>query len=259
MAASCGSDRFNERFDSFLWKAPYIETPDEVIKSIETIGLKGRTLKGINIIGSVEAAYSNKAQLAHTIRAAGISYEQDLWNTWVDRYPYLDKVQVPQKVRACEPIQFVFDNDVTLEFMPLKGGGARVGINSIPVGLTDGLNMSDFDANVLYSELIGTTISDVVFTVEKSTEIRMDRRNEKDKIYGIRLSFTDCNDLEIKWNREIWYSVEQKCFESDCQIPFSQAKMALNGKKQVIIIPGRDRGGVFWISDLSRTRYSNSE
>lgn len=131
-----GCNNFNGRFDFFEWSAPYYETPKEVFAALNELGLKGKRIVAINTIGSCkDIGKSNSTNLYQTIRNAGIELGENWWE-----YPNINEVLLPWNIILCEPIQFVFDDGETLEILPIGDGGARVAKNSIPIGMTDGMN-----------------------------------------------------------------------------------------------------------------------
>ena len=151
-----GDNYFCDRFDFYKWSAPYYENPKEVFLALNKLGLKDKTLVSINAIGACRNIdNSGGTSLYWTIADAGI----ELGELWWERYEHLDSVLVPWNITLCEPIQFVFDDDTTLEILPIEDGGARIGVNTIPVGLVNGLNPSEVNATALFKEFIGRKLS----------------------------------------------------------------------------------------------------
>ena len=153
-----GDNNFCDRFDFYKWSAPYYENPKEVFLALNKLGLKDKILVSINAIGACRNIdNSGGTSLYWTIADAGI----ELGELWWERYEHLDNVLVPWNITLCEPIQFVFDDDTTLEILPIEDGGARIGVNTIPVGLVKGLNPSEVNATALFKEFIGRKLSNI--------------------------------------------------------------------------------------------------
>ena len=110
---------------------------------------------------------------------AGVDLEQISWKD----YPRLDHIRAPWGVTACEPLQFVFEDNTTFEILPIGGGGARIAANSIPVEIKNGLNDSNFDANMFFAELAGKTLETLkiyVNTTDKKYIEEYNIKNNKD-------------------------------------------------------------------------------
>ena len=185
------------------------------------------------------------------IKGAGIE-PGDLW--W-ERYEHLDDVLVPHSVKLCEPIQFVFDDRTSIEILPIDEGGARIGVNSIPVGLVDGLNKSGVDANSLFRELLGRKIEHIDLK-EITNETRWINRYTIEKSKGnkelrcqhvIRLSLGSPCKIELISSWESWYEVTAEIDHNSQGIAYKRVKSAQKERSEACIVNGRDGGGTFWI------------
>ena len=167
MFNSGGHDDFNGRFDFFEWSAPYYENPKEVFTVLNEMNLKGKRLVAINAVGSCrDIGRTNGVGLYQTIRNAGI----EPGDNWRENYPHMDEVLIPWNIVLCEPIQFVFDDGNTLEILPIEDGGARIATNSIPVGMTDGLNDGGINTTAFFKELIGRKLNSIELRIRKKEE-----------------------------------------------------------------------------------------
>ena len=248
-----GKNNFGERFDFFEWSAPYYETSEEVHAALTRLNLEGKTLKSINAIGSCRIMDSERS-LYHIIRLAGINLEEDVRET----YEYIDKVLVPWELDSCEPVQFVFDDGTSLEILPIEAGGARIGINSIPAGLVDGLNRSNVDTNVFFRELLGKKLSDIKLYVDTTLREVISKYTYKSKEYKykIEFSFGGTRKLTLSAGSYSWYEIAAtgeflETLGLPDRIPFKRKESMKNEQQaEIEITNGRDRGGVFLIYAL---------
>lgn len=247
-----GKNNFGERFDFFEWSAPYYETSEEVHAALTRINLEGKTLKSINAIGSCRIMDSERS-LYHIIRLAGINLEEDVRET----YEYIDKVLVPWELDSCEPVQLVFDEGTSLEILPIEAGGARIGINSIPVGLVDGLNRSNVDTNVFFRELLGKKLSNIKLYVDTTSREVISKYTYKSKEYKIEFSFGGTRKLILSAGSYSWYEIAAtgeflETLGLPDRVPFKRKKQSMKKDQQaeIEITNGRARGGVFLIYAL---------
>lgn len=255
-----GNDKFNGVFDFFEWSAPYYSSPKEVVKALNSIRFKGKKVTQINVIGFVgNVGKSGGSSLYQKIRDAGIEPEDN----WFVTYPYIDRIMVPWTAKACEPIQFVFEDNSTLEILPTEEGGARIGVNTIPIGLTEGLNHSNFNANCFFNEAIGREITSIEMCVERLTtqyihSYNLDREKpyeETQHEYRFCIDFEDTFKMELVQACESWYIIKMEGSEGpgwDFQVPYSRVKEATIETEQVCIVNGGDNGGIFWIIPISQ-------
>ncbi|MBE6582179.1 MAG: hypothetical protein E7648_02815 [Ruminococcaceae bacterium] len=245
-----GNNNFCGRFDFFEWSAPYYETPKEVYKALEKTGVIGKKLVAINAIGSCNINSLGELYLYDTITAAGV----ELGDLWWEEYEKLDKVLVPWRFSMCEPIQFVFDDKTTLEIMPTQSGGARIGKNSIPAGLVNGLNHASINATDFFEELICKKLKDINIEIKSHQTEYINRYNVDDhkkyketrKHYSIKFDFDYPFDLDITQAWTGWYGVGARDNYSD-RIPYERVKRSTITHEYVEIVNGRDGGGTFWI------------
>ena len=247
-----GDNNFCGRFDFYEWSAPYYENPKEVFLALSKSGVQDKTLVAIHAIGACRSIVnSGSTNLYWTIADAGI----ELGELWWKKYEHLDNVRVPWNITLCEPIQFVFDDGTTLEILPIEDGGARIGVNTIPVGLVNGLNPSEVNATALFKEFIGRKLNNIElkinynetkhvneFSIKKEKEYKEFRIN-----YIIKFSFDHPYELEISQGWESWYQVSAKGEDRRGKVPYKRLKDNTISQKGIEIVNGRDGGGTFWI------------
>ena len=256
-----GNNDFNGTFDFFEWSAKYYMKPREVIRAISKMHIKGKDIKRINVIG-----YGSMptGRMHETIANAGIKLygsRKSRGSIW--SYPHIDDVRVPWEVIVCEPIQIVFEDNTTLEILPIGEGGARVAENSIPIGLTDGLNHSNFDSNVLFSEAIGKKITDLKIYIDTSvTEYvsswTLDRKTpykEERTRYRYKIELNTYDSFEIETENDGWYTI---AMSRGGKIPYARIKEAKKDVNQEIIVNGFDSGGVFWIVPICSNKETDN-
>ena len=248
-----GNNRFNGRFDFFEWSAPYYESPEEVVMAIKELDVIGKTIKCVNVIGTVEALMDGWS-LCSLLLDAGVDLEQISWKD----YPRLDHIRAPWGVTACEPLQFVFEDNTTFEILPIGGGGARIAANSIPVEIKNGLNDSNFDANRFFAELAGKTLETLkiyVNTTDKKYIEEYTIKNNKDyhetrTTYRYCFSFDYPYEINLEQDYESYYDItmtgESGAYEKT-KIRYKRIKETINKNEKVFICNGRDAGGTVWI------------
>lgn len=251
-----GHDGFNGRFDFFEWSAPYYENPKEVFAALNEMNLKGKRLVAINAVGSCrDIGRTNGVGLYQTIRNAGI----EPGDNWLENYPHMDEVLIPWNIVLCEPIQLVFDDGNTLEILPIEDGGARIATNSIPVGMTDGLNDGGINTTKFFKELIGRKLNSIELRIRKKEEQYINEFSLKRETtytefrtkYVIQLGFEYPYKLEIIQSWESWYEVCAKGNWDQERVPHKRKKEVCKESSGPWIVNGRDGGGTFWIIGIS--------
>lgn len=251
-----GHNDFNGRFDFFEWSAPYYENPKEVFTVLNEMNLKGKRLVAINAVGSCrDIGRTNGVGLYQTIRNAGI----EPGDNWWENYPHMDEVLIPWNIVLCEPIQLVFDDGNTLEILPIEDGGARIATNSIPVGMTDGLNDGGINTTAFFKELIGRKLNSIELRIRKKEEQYINEFSLKRETpytdcrtkYVIQLGFEYPYKLEIIQSWESWYEVCAKGNWDQERVPHKRKKEVYKEPSGPWIVNGRDGGGTFWIIGIS--------
>lgn len=257
MMEATGRNEFGGCFDFFEWNAPYYETPQEVIQAMQQIDYKGKRIKSIRIIGLAQnVGQTNRDILYSRITDAGIEVDDN----WRETYPHISKIRVPWEAKICEPVQLVFEDDTTLEILPIGNGGARVSVNSIPCEIKDGLNHSNFDADLFFSELIGEEIRSMSIYVEKSTKQSVDeysikRENTYEELratWRFYIALESSYFIELVQTSESWYRIKAGTIYEDSQVPYDRVRKSMIDVDQIDIVNGRDNGGTFWICPLRK-------
>lgn len=245
-----GESNFHGRFDFYEWSAPYYENPKEVYLALKSPAIEGKTLKSINAIGACACIGKYGWQdVYYTIADAGI----ELGDLWWEKYEHINDVRVPWRAGFCEPVQFVFDDDTTVEIFPTENGGARIGVNSIPIGLVDGLNKSDFNSNELFKEFLGLKLKSIDLRIKKKETHFVndysisdgDPYVERRTKYIMHFSFDYPYELDIIQSFGGCYAICGRGDPNHCKINFGRFESARNPIDQAEIALGRE--GDFWI------------
>jgi len=252
----------NNKFDFFKWEAPYYKTTKEVNNCLQSINLVGKTIKDIKVIGhAFDMPSLKEGDLFRTISRAGIKLDDD----WEDTYEYIDDVLLPWQVQVCEPLQLIFDDNSTLEIMPIGKGGARIGLNSIPIDVIDGLNSSNFDAHMFFNEAIGKEIESIDVYEEIDTKIHYSRYSyeknkeheyeEKSAKYKVVFDLKFPIRLCLKQDLDSWFYVSMYNSCNREITTYSRFKEYVKETEQVIITNGIERyGSAFSIYPISKNK-----
>lgn len=249
-----GNGNFDGRFDFYKWSAPFFDTPEEVVRYVDSLNLEGKVLKRINTIGCGDnPGKTRNGLLYRKITEAGIELSGEWWHT----YPNLDKVMVPCSVSLCEPIQFIFDDASSFEILPTESGGARVGINSIPHDISDGLNRSDFNADNFFKQLHGMRFDSFSVSVTETRRHYINKYScweentyvEHHHDYRFDISFGYPYSMTLFQSGGGWYDAELTQSSSDVNVPYSRVLSARKSTENdwVIISNGCGWGGSFWV------------
>lgn len=252
-----GNNQFNGRFDSFEWSAPYYETPEEVLTAIRKLQITGKTIKDIRVIGTVfDKGLTSK--VCTLLSDVGVDLRVNSWK----EYPHLNDIKVPWEVKACEPLQFVFDDNTTFEILPIGNGGARVATNTIPVEINDGLNRSNFKSNIFFADFIGRQLENFDLLIKTITKSYINFYTLKDgkgvkersRLYQYRFYFGHPYVFTLEQGFESYYNIvlkgDSKRFDHT-KISYQRVKESFSEINQVFICNGRDAGGTFWIVPIN--------
>lgn len=249
----CGNNHFNGCFDFFEWSAPYYENPIDIYCAIKEMGVIGKTVRGIKVIGKV----SNQTKPELAIRDRFYEIDEE-----IDKYC----IDIRWAVKACEPLQIIFDDNTALELLPIGKGAMRLATNTIPLDLYDGLNKSNFKADVFFEKIIGEKLMIANERVHTSTmqefysatELHKDHKRIE-TYYEFRLRFTNAVQLRLINKGDSYYTIEITNTEVEYDLDSftdemdSRRTKAIFDIDQVFICNGGDSGGTTWI----RTYNSN--
>ncbi len=252
MEKSIHNREYGRRFDYYKWSAPFFYTPQEIVRYIASVDLKEKKISAINTIGYVDTSV-HSGVLYQKITEAGICLDGD--SDWMKTYPHLDNVLIPSSVNLQEPIQFIFDDGTTLEILPIANGVARIGVNSIPMTISDGLNRSNFNANLFFKEIIGEKIESFTMRIVQSDEVIISvnsLQTEKpwtktNYEYHFEFCLGGLNKIILTQSWKNAYTVTYKSNHyKKSLVPYKRLTDSVNEVEEIVIGRGW-RGAVFWI------------
>ena len=118
------TDAHAQGFNIYQWDAPCYETPEKVVAALYNADIQGKELERIHVPG------------------LGTDREGDYYYRG-EKHPFC--------LWFHEPLQLIFRDGTTLEILPLYNGGARIGRNSLPVGVKSRVNKTTWDLKSLLS------------------------------------------------------------------------------------------------------------
>lgn len=238
-----GSNNYKDRFDFFKWSAPVYETPKEVVEALNQIDFRNKRIEKIRCIGTADVVGLKFHGLYTAIENAEIEPEDD----WC----------IERKVRLCEPIQIVFSDGSTFEFLPMSSGGARFSQNSIPLDITNGMNKNNIELDVLFGDLVkAKEIESCCMRVYQNIEefydfpYCMDRekpytetRTQYRYVFSLKYPYRIVIEMDWKSYFTVEIDDQNECDTISCR----EAEKCIWPVKQIYITAGRDGGGTFWI------------
>ena len=254
-----GKNEFSGRFDFHKWSAPIYETPQEVIDAFCNAQLEHKKLKSVSAIGAV-------------------------LNRW--DFEWRKDDLFPCEVCFCEPLQLIFTDGTTLEFLPMNNGGARIGINTIPTGLKNGINTSDCDVQMFLGEEIrGSAPSNNPFAIicdcKERYDVHMRYDEDEDGIFllpedgsysssskSVKKAFYYLFNFENGYSLSVFSDPQAICHSLQYKvslqkngktiyIPRSRVEASVKDIYQLLIVPGHGMNG--WMQIRPYYRFDSGE
>ena len=245
-----GDNTFDDRFDYYKWGAPIYETPEEILKALLASGCLGKTLKGVNVIGHINSYVNPYEHLCFELDEDGEKDYSDV----------IDQVLCPCEVTAYEPIQFVFEDGTTLDLLPMWRS-ARIDVNSIPVGMVDGMNHSDYDVNKLAPSFSGTKLNAIrleevtktkaSFSIYPYSKDINSPYQRTETFYSYVFEFDHPGRIRIIAGSSNRFDIQMIMPDGSDRVTYGEMQRAGKPVQQVEIIPGQEGGGTFWITAFS--------
>ena len=247
-----------KNFDKHLWKAEVCATQEELDDFFRAHQIGKKKIKAVHVIGM--AQNMEKWRYEHTMRTvltqAGIPVE-DINN---GQCAYIDMTHMPCKVRICEPVVFVFTDGSTFEVMPVRWEGLKLSVNQIGADVTEGTNHSNFDAMVLFGQLIGKSIKGVEKILREEVKRYGDEHYEEVDS-DVTYMFEAINGFEPEKDRfylqqsyEGWFDFGLCAkYERGCaHTTYAKIREAAQPVWQIPIVEGHDCSSYFWIMPVER-------
>lgn len=269
MIRSKGENDFKENsFDKYRWSANTYETPEEIFACFRELRVLEKTVKGITAIGAI-AQYSlgSWEKIAvDTLREAGIitKYEVEYLPTrrtvtlndgsvhdLDDCFDLLRNVSTERKIRLYEPLLILFEDGDVMELYPCASKGLRIGYNTLPKGMQDGMNRCEVDIGSLFDPFMnGCCISTVeIYSTLETKSCIYNRKKETDRRNKYCFCFSP-HAYTPKNPKGGWLHIEEiQCGEYEVSFertgPVKCGELAaLSGKSfQIPIFEGRHSGG----------------
>lgn len=168
MIISNGKNDFkNNTFDKFRWSANTYETTDEIIRCFRELGVFEKRVRGITAIGAVlqDSLQNWKEEAVQVLYDAGIIDNWDLSAGWIkmndgitynteECLHYLKNASSERIVRLFEPLLILFEDGNVMELLPCAPKGLRIGYNSLPKDMRNGINRFEFDVGKMFNQFV---------------------------------------------------------------------------------------------------------
>lgn len=196
-------------YDFNEWNVKLIQEPNELMETLKSFNLKGKTIKNIRLVGMCYNLSEDEAtDIAYKYYLdKQIEVDEILCSTY-DSIP--DEVEFNRYAQIDEPIIIEFDDGDRLEIDYSEASSLKIGLNSLPKNIQCGCNIANVDGNILFSECIEEQIIgyevlmqvefDLTYTFTGSHGIP-NPTNQESYISGFKILLTNC--LEIHFNS--WY------------------------------------------------------
>jgi hypothetical protein len=243
----------DQRFDWHQWNATTCTTAEEIERFLSDNNVYGKKIRSVNVIGMAENMEKSNytRQLRTTLANAGVSYElMDSGN-----FPQMEQTLLPCEVSVCEPVVITFEDDSTLELQIYRNGAVKIAVNQISASLNDGINFSNFNANLLFEKLTGCSIRGISL-IDRKTESQSGRSAYVEKRSRRKLQFDIAgeNGFYLENSYDNWYRFglcEHHRYTEfgweTAKVTFKTLKAATFKKQQIAIVEGHDSSSFFWI------------
>ena len=149
----------DKKFSLSYWYEKKLVTPEEIWQKLNSFHLEGRKIKRLKFVGCCynfsenwigEVAYTNLKNLPENERQHKSDYENIDPDTLYNRSATID-----------EPFLMQFEDGDIFEIDTPMESNFCMGMNTIPWGAPADCNTPNIDANILFSECIGQTVTKV--------------------------------------------------------------------------------------------------
>ena len=148
----------SEDFIRCTWNAELYKTRDEITQALHDLDIIGKPIEHVHVIGMAWNMRPDDYAGKIWMPLAECDADKLLPSFKKDERDLCDKVHFPCEVKIFEPIVFVLADGSTFELLPRYFDGIQMSVNQIGADVTDGLNRSNFDADLLFKDLVGHSI-----------------------------------------------------------------------------------------------------
>lgn len=267
MIISTGKDDFvSNTFDKYRWSANTYETAEEIHSCLRDLGVFGKTVRGISAIGAMTrySLGSWKDIAVSTLREAGIITEYEVKylptrrtvklndgsvHDLDDCLDLLRNVSTERKVRLYEPLLILFEDGDVLELLPCAPKGLRIGFNTLPKNIRDGLNRCEFDVGTLFNQFLSGCKFKTV-EIRSSVNTTTYSNNRKDRTRKRNMYCIYFSSMFALGSKYGWLDLDESQ-NSEYDVSFSHADTIKCGELadlapisyQTPILEGRHGGG----------------
>jgi hypothetical protein len=241
-------------FDWHKWDAETYEKPEDILRAFDELGVCGKRIADIRIIGFV----SHRAQFA----ARQVQYEAGVPYEVLDDgdFAYAEQTLVPCTLEANEPIIFTFTDGSTFEVQPRFKDSLRLSVNQVAHDIVDGTNYANSNVNEIFHDLIGSSICSLkvkTFIVEDVAGPLFTKSSSQFRRYQFLTESRDHIGFSITQRGGAWYSVEllnqyHFTYEGNeiSKVLLSVFMRALAPARQILIVEGHEGSSYFWINPV---------
>ncbi|MCL2147621.1 MAG: hypothetical protein FWH52_07420, partial [Synergistaceae bacterium] len=150
------------------------------------------------------------------------------------------------------------------ELQPVEKLSLKMSINQIPSEITDGTNHSNFDANIVFSDLLGNYINELTvqtFHIESEYNNFTHKEVQRFRRYIFLTSGEFGFSITHQLGRRLggWYHLElrnQNHFTCDgielVTKPYKKVKESFKPVRQIVIVEGHDYSSYYWIQPVKQ-------
>ena len=167
MIETQGNNQFvDNMYDADTWSAPILHMPEEVTQFLRNTSIAGRRIEHIYSIGP---AYNMSLEWMQNF-AIILSQQEGEKDNFIP--PLIDFIPpetvFSRLILVDQPIIIQFDSGDRLEVLFAHGSEVRLSINKLPMDLTSPNGERNINTDIMFSEVIGKTITGIQIGRRKS-------------------------------------------------------------------------------------------
>jgi hypothetical protein len=244
----------NGIFDKHEWSAESYQATNQILNAFNSLGVNGKRIVHVSVIGIAMPLTTSQVLYGASIPPKILHFETQ---------EHIEEPFSLCNVQMCEPVVLTFDDGSTFELQPVDGS-LKMSVNQIPSNMTEGTNHSNFDANIVFQSLLGTSLKQMsVNTYHMESE---DNFTHKGDWEFRRFLFRTSGNFgfSITHRYGSWYSFElrnQSHLTHDglelVAIPDKEFQRGFKPIRQIGIVEGHDGSSYFWIMPIKQLTSPN--